>query len=119
MVATISATRAFFLGTRGIEGYGFGEAFIDPSTRLQLAAHGRVTDVAQVLYEIMTDEVDRPAVLNIAEVAGTLGQQALKLGRDVLAFGGRTPGLRGVLKPWESKSLIGFEPGADGVFIAV
>ena len=64
----------FFLGTRGLERHGFGKAFIDPAPCLQLAAHGRITDVAGVLGEVMADEVDRPAGLNIAEVAGTLGQ---------------------------------------------
>jgi hypothetical protein len=62
------------------------------ATRLQLAAHGRVTDVACVLCEIMAYEVDRPAVLNRAKVAWTLGQQALKLCDDALAFGTRRPG---------------------------
>jgi hypothetical protein len=69
----MSATRACFFGAWGVAGHSFGEAFIDPSPRLQLAAHGRVTDVACVLGEIRADEVDRPAVLNRAEVAGTLG----------------------------------------------
>ena len=92
---------------------------IDPAPRLQSTAYGRITDIARLLGEIMANEVDRPAILDIAEVAGTLGQQVLKLGRDVLAFGGRTPGLRGVLKSWESRSWVSLEPGADGVFIAV
>ena len=38
---------------------------------------------------------------------------------DELAFGGRTPGLRGVVQSLESSSLVGFEPGANGMFIAV
>jgi hypothetical protein len=67
----------------------------------------------------MTDEVDRPAVLNIAEVARTLGQQVLKVCSDALAFGGRTPGLRGIVKSLESRGLVSFEPGTNGVFIAV
>jgi len=96
-----------------------GEAFIDPTTRLQLTAHGRVADVACVLGEIMAYAVDCPALLNIAEVAGTLGSQALKVCGDALAFGGRTPGLGGVVKSLESSRLVGFEPGAHGVFIAV
>ena len=67
----------------------------------------------------MTDEVDRPAVLTITKVMGTLGQQALKVCSDALAFGGRTPGLRGIVKALEARSLVSFEPGANGVFIAV
>ena len=67
----------------------------------------------------MTDEVHGPAVLNRAKMARTVGQQVLKLCGDALAFGGRTPGLRGVVKAWESSRLVGFEPGANGVFIAV
>jgi hypothetical protein len=67
----------------------------------------------------MAYEVDRPAVLNRAKEAWTLGQQALKLCGDALAFGGRTPGVRGVLKALESSSLVGFEPGANGVCMAV
>ena len=99
--------------------YKLSEAFIDPAPRLQLAAHGRVTDIACVLGEGMADEGDRPAGLTIAEVAGTLGQQALKVGRDDLTCGGRTPRLRGMLQSWESSRLVGFEPGAKGRFIAV
>jgi hypothetical protein len=59
-----------------------------------------------------------PIKSNIAELAGTLGQQMLQLGGDALAFGSRTPGLEGILQAWESSPLIGFEPGANGVFIA-
>jgi hypothetical protein len=43
----------------------------------------------------------------------------LQLCGDLLAFGGWPPGLRGVLKPWESSRLVGFEPGANGMLIAV
>jgi hypothetical protein len=67
----------------------------------------------------MAYEVHCPAVLNVAKVAGTLGQQRLELGRDVLTFGGWPPKLRGVLQSWESSRLIRVEPGADGVCIAV
>ena len=109
----------FFLGARGFQGHRFGQAFLDPAPRLQLAAHGRITVVAGVLGEIMADEVHGPALLHRAEVAWTLGQQALKVCGDELAFGGRTPGLWGVVKSLESSSLVGFEPGANGVCIAV
>ena len=119
MVATMAATRAFFLGARGFQGHRCGTAFLDPAPRLQLAAHGRITVVAGVLGEIMADEVHGPALLHRAEVAWTLGQQALKVCGDELAFGGRTPGLRGVVQSLESSSLVGFEPGANGVCIAV
>ena len=67
----------------------------------------------------MADEVHCPALLNRAEVAWTLGQQALKVCGNALGFGGRTPGLRGVVQSLESRSLVGFEPGANRVFIAV
>jgi len=50
-----------------MERHGFGDAFIDPAPRLQLAAHGRVTDIAGVLGEGMAYEGDRPAGLTIAE----------------------------------------------------
>ena len=100
-------------------GDSFGEAFVDPAPRLQLAAHGRVTDVARGVREMMADEVDRPALLNIAQVTWALSQQVLKLCGDTLALRGWPSGLRGVLQPWEPSCLIGFEPGANGVFIAV
>ena len=109
----------FFLGAWSVAGHSWGEAFIDPATRLQLAAHGRVADVACVLGEIRAYEVDCPARLKRAAVAGTLGSQVLKLGGDLLACGGRPSGVRGVLKPWESSRLVGFEPGAYGMFMAV
>ena len=119
MAATISATRAFFLGPWSLEGHGGGKAFRDPAPCLQVAAHGRVTDVARCLREIMADEVHCPALLTGAEVAGTLDEQVLQLCGDLLAFGGGPPGLRGVLQPWESSRLGGFEPGANGMLIAV
>jgi hypothetical protein len=109
----------FFLTAWGIERHGCGEAFIDPAPRLQLAAHGRVADVAGVRDEIMAYEVDGPALLHRADVAGTLGSQALKVCGDALAFGGWTSGLGGVGQSWESSRLVGFEPGAHGVFMAV
>ena len=60
-----------------------------------MAAHGRVTDVARLLREIIAYEVHRPALLKRAEVAGTLGEQVLKLGGDLLALGGWPSGVRG------------------------
>jgi hypothetical protein len=72
-----------------------------------------------VLGEIIAEKLDCPPVFNVAEVAGTLGQQALKVGGDELAFGGRTPGLRGVVKSLQSRRLVSFEPGTNSVLIAV
>jgi hypothetical protein len=73
MEATISATRAFFLGTRSAAGDSFSEAFIDPVPGLQLASHRRVTDRLVVLGDIIAEETDRPAVFNIAKVARPVG----------------------------------------------
>jgi hypothetical protein len=41
------------------------------------------------------------------------------LGGNALAFRGRPAGLWSVLQPWEASGLIGFEPGANGMFITV
>jgi hypothetical protein len=49
----------------------------------------------------------------------TLGQQVFKVCGDALAFGGRTPGGRGGLQSWESSSLVGVEPRAHRVVMAV
>jgi hypothetical protein len=57
-----------------VAGPGCGEAFLDPSPRLQLAAPGRVPDVVRVLGARRTEEVDRPAVRHITKGVGTLGQ---------------------------------------------
>jgi hypothetical protein len=92
---------------------------IDPAPRRHWAAPGRVTNVARFLREIMAEEVHRPARLHRTEVAGTLGSQGLKRCGDLLAFGGWPSGGRRVLKPWESSRLVGFEPGAHGMCIAV
>jgi hypothetical protein len=40
---------------------------------LQWASYGRVTHRLLVLREIIADESDGPALLNIADVAGTVG----------------------------------------------
>jgi hypothetical protein len=49
-----------------------GKAFIDPVPGLQLASHRRVTDRLVVFGAIIAEEMDRPAVFNRAEVAGTV-----------------------------------------------
>jgi hypothetical protein len=68
----MSATRAFFLGTGSVAGDAFGKTFIDPVPGLQLASHRRVTHRLVVLGEIIAEEIDRPAVFNIAKMARTV-----------------------------------------------
>jgi hypothetical protein len=119
MVATISATRAFFFSAGSITGDGFSEAFVDPVPGFQLAAHRRVTGGALVLGEIIAQEIDGPTIFNVAKVAGTVGEELLEVGRDALPGGGRPPRLGGVLQPWEASGPIRLEPGANRVLVAV
>ncbi len=88
-MATISATRAFFLGARGVTGDGSGEAFVDPLASSELTAHRRVTGGDVVLGERIAEEIDGPAVFHIVEMAGTVGEEPLDLGGDTLPCGGR------------------------------
>ena len=54
-------------------GDSFGEAFVDPISSFQLAADRGITGCILVLGEIITEEINGPAVFNIAEVGGTVG----------------------------------------------
>jgi hypothetical protein len=119
MVATIAATRAFFLGRGRITGNGFREAFVDPLPGVQLAADRRVTDRLLVLREIIAEEIDGPALFNRAKVAGTVDEELFELLGDVLAFRGWPPRLGCVMEPWETSGAVCLEPGTNGVFIAV
>ena len=119
MEATISATRAFFLGTGSVAGDGFGKTFIDPVPGLQLASHRRVTDRLVVLGAIIAEEMDRPAVFHIAEVAGTVDEERLELLGTGLTFRGRPSRLGCVMEPCQARAAIRLEPRANGVLVAV
>jgi hypothetical protein len=77
------------LGTGNVAGDGFGKAFVDPVSCLQLTSHRRVTDRLVVVGEVTAEESDRPAVFNRAEVTGTVDEARLERLGDVLAFRGR------------------------------
>src|SRR5918911_1046823 len=109
----------FFLGTGSVAGDGCGKAFIDPVPGLQLASHRRVTAHLVVCGEIIAKEIDRPAVFNRAEVAGTVAEELLELLGDVLAFRGRPARLGGVMESCQARAAIGLEPRANGVLVAV
>jgi hypothetical protein len=100
-------------------GYGCGEAFVDPVAGLQLASYGRVTHRLPVLREIIAEESDGPALFNITAVTGTVDEELLDLFGNALAFGGWAPRWRCSAEPGKALCAIGFEPGADGVLVAV
>jgi hypothetical protein len=86
---------------------------------LQLASHRRVTDRLVVLGAIIAEEMDRPAVFHIAEVAGTVDEERLELLGTGLTFRGRPSRLGGVLEPCQARTAIRLEPRAHGVLVAV
>src|SRR5262249_34871385 len=109
----------FSLGTGRVAGDGCGKAFIDPVPGLQLASHCGVTDRLMVFGAIITEEMDRPAFFNRAEVAGAGGQRLLELLGDVLAFRGRPSRLGRGMEPCQARAAIRLEPSAHGVLVAV
>jgi hypothetical protein len=69
--------------------------------------------------EIIAEEIDRPAIFNVAKVARTVGEELLDVGRDTLPCGGRPPRLGRVVERCEASGAIRLEPRANGVLVAV
>lgn len=72
-----------------------------------------------MLGEIIANEVDGPAGFEVAHVSWRLGQQRFKLLIECLSFDGRASGFRGIDESLDALTLVGFEPSAHGLFIAI
>lgn len=72
-----------------------------------------------MLGEIIANEVDGPASFEVANVSWRLGQQWFKLLIECLSFDGRASRFRGIDESLDALTLVGFEPGAYGLFIAI
>jgi hypothetical protein len=84
-----------------------------------LAADRGITGGLLVLGEIITEEINGPAVFHRAEVGGTVGEERLKLCRDALSKSGRSPRLWSVRQAGKASGAIRLEPGTNGGLIAV
>jgi hypothetical protein len=96
-----------------------GEALVDPATSLEVTPNRAVTDFELLLGEMITNEVYGPSRFEIANVTRALLKQAVEVLIERLAFGGRSSGFGGVIKPGDAVTLVGFEPGAHGLLIAI
>jgi hypothetical protein len=81
-----------------------------------VAPYGTVTDGEEMLGEIIANEVDG---LKVANVSWRLGQQHFKLLIERLSFDGRASRCRGIDESLDALTLVGFEPGAHGLFITI
>ena len=119
IVATLSATRAFFLGCRGVLRHGVGEAFGDPAARFHATTPGGVTHLEVVLAQRIPQHLPRPARFTIALGAWCRGQEGVQLLLELLALWRRAPWRWGSIEPREALGVVGCEPRAKSMCMAL
>ena len=109
----------FFICCRCLFGHGLGEALVYSATRLEVASKRTVTHLELLLGERITKKVYGPSRFQVAKVGRMVVKQGMEMLIEGLALARRSSGFGRVVKPIDTLLLIGFEPGAHGLLIAV